>query len=128
MFYEEMEERSPRCTLFPKQRKSLVYESEDPLPCSQNTASASSPAAFEPNQHLYIHFRIVLQSVYILQAGVPPRRSGFEPRSRNVGFVVDRVAVGQVFFPSTSFSPVNSHSTDCSTFIICHPGLVQQAN
>jgi hypothetical protein len=34
--------------------------------------------------------------------------------------VVDKVALGKV-------SPVNSHSTDCSTFIIIyHPGLVQE--
>jgi hypothetical protein len=40
-----------------------------------------------------------------------------------VEFVVDKVALGQVF------SPANSHSTDYSTFIIIyHPGLVQQAN
>jgi hypothetical protein len=44
-----------------------------------------------------------------------------------VGFVVDKVALGQVFF-STSVSPANSHSTDCSTIIIIyHLGLVQQA-
>jgi hypothetical protein len=29
------------------------------------------------------------------------------------------------FPPSTSVSPANSHSIDCSTFIIYHPGLVQ---
>jgi hypothetical protein len=29
------------------------------------------------------------------------------------------------FSPSTSVSPANSHSTDCSTSIIYHPGLVQ---
>jgi hypothetical protein len=30
---------------------------------------------------------------------------------------------------STSISPANSHSTDCSTFtIVCHPGLVESAN
>jgi hypothetical protein len=30
------------------------------------------------------------------------------------------------FYPSTSVSPANSHSTDCSTLIIIyHPGLVQ---
>jgi hypothetical protein len=28
-------------------------------------------------------------------------------------------------FLSTSVSPANSHSTDCSTFIIYHPWLVQ---
>jgi hypothetical protein len=45
-----------------------------------------------------------------------------------VGFVVDKVALGQVF--SEFFgSPANSHSTDCSTIIIIiiihHMGLVQ---
>jgi hypothetical protein len=30
-----------------------------------------------------------------------------------------------IFSPSTSVSPVNSHSTDCSTFIVYHPGRVQ---
>jgi hypothetical protein len=44
-----------------------------------------------------------------------------------MGFVVDEVALGQVSL-STSVSPANSHFTDCSTFIICHPGLVQWAN
>jgi hypothetical protein len=29
------------------------------------------------------------------------------------------------FSPSISVSPTNSHSTDCSTFVIYHPGLVQ---
>jgi hypothetical protein len=29
--------------------------------------------------------------------GFPPRRSGFEPRLDHVGFVVDKVALGQVF-------------------------------
>jgi hypothetical protein len=32
------------------------------------------------------------------------------------------------FSPSTSVSPGSSHSTDSATFIIYHPGLVQQAN
>jgi hypothetical protein len=32
-----------------------------------------------------------------LVAGFPPRRPGFEPRSSRVGFVVDKVALGQVF-------------------------------
>jgi hypothetical protein len=33
----------------------------------------------------------------LLVAGFPPRRPGFEPRSGHVGFVVDKVALGQVF-------------------------------
>jgi hypothetical protein len=32
-----------------------------------------------------------------LVAGFPPRRPGFDPRSGHVGFVVDKVALGQVF-------------------------------
>jgi hypothetical protein len=54
----------------------------------------------------------------------PPRRLGFEPRLNHVGFVVDKVALGQV--SSEYFvSPANSHSTDWSTFISYHLGLVQ---
>jgi hypothetical protein len=43
-----------------------------------------------------------------------------------VGFVVDRVALGQVFSEYLS-SPANFHSTDGFTHItiIYHPGLVQ---
>jgi hypothetical protein len=59
-----------------------------------------------------------------LVAGFPPRRPGLEPRSGHVGFVVDEVALGQVF-PSTSVSPANFHSTDCSILTIYHPGMVQ---
>jgi hypothetical protein len=48
----------------------------------------------------------------------------FELGLGHVGFVVDKVALGQV-------SSAN-HSTDCSTLIIIiivhHPGLVQQAS
>jgi hypothetical protein len=47
-------------------------------------------------------------------------RPGFEPGSHHVGSLVDKVACS----PSTSVSPANSHSTDCST-IIYHLGLVQ---
>jgi hypothetical protein len=45
-----------------------------------------------------------------------------------VGFVVDKVALGQVF--SEYFgSPANLHSTNFSTITITyHPGLVQQAS
>jgi hypothetical protein len=42
-----------------------------------------------------------------------------------VEFVVDKVALGQVF-PSTSVSPANLYSTNFSTIIITYyPGLVQ---
>jgi hypothetical protein len=36
-------------------------------------------------------------SVKCTLAGFPPWRPGFEPRSGYVGFVVDKVALGQVF-------------------------------
>jgi hypothetical protein len=42
-----------------------------------------------------------------------------------VGFVVDKVALGQVS-PSTSVSPANFHSNNFSTITTTyHPGLVQ---
>jgi hypothetical protein len=44
-----------------------------------------------------------------------------------MGFMVDQVALGQVFSEYFGF-PANSHSTDGSTLIIYHPGLVQLAN
>jgi hypothetical protein len=46
-----------------------------------------------------------------LVASLPPRRPGFFPRSFHVGFVVDKVALGQVFLPSTSVFPCQFHST-----------------
>jgi hypothetical protein len=42
-----------------------------------------------------------------LAAGLPPRRPGFDPGSVHVGFVVDKVALGQVFPRVLRFSPVN---------------------
>jgi hypothetical protein len=45
-----------------------------------------------------------------LVAGFPPLRSG------QVGFVMDKVALGQVS-PSTSVSPANLHSIKFSTTI-----------
>jgi hypothetical protein len=42
-----------------------------------------------------------------LAAGLSPRRSGFAPGSIHVGFVVDKVALGQVFPRVLHFSPVN---------------------
>jgi hypothetical protein len=42
-----------------------------------------------------------------LVACLPPRRPGFDPGSVHVGFVVDKVALGQVFLRVLRFSPVN---------------------
>jgi hypothetical protein len=44
-----------------------------------------------------------------------------------MGFVVEKVALGQDFSEYFGF-PDNSHSTDCFTLIIYHPGLVQEAS
>jgi hypothetical protein len=42
-----------------------------------------------------------------LVAGFPPRRPGFDPGSVQVGFVVDKVALGKVFSRVLRFSSVN---------------------
>jgi hypothetical protein len=63
----------------------------------------------------------------LLVSGFPPQLSDFEPRSGHTGFLVDKVALGQVFSEHFGF-PANSHSIDCSTIIITyHLGLVQLA-
>jgi hypothetical protein len=46
-----------------------------------------------------------------LAAGLPERRPGFDPGSLHMGFVVHKVALGQVFSPSTSVFPCQFHST-----------------
>jgi hypothetical protein len=52
-----------------------------------------------------------------LVAGLSPRRFGFDPGSVHVGFVVDKVALGQVFSPCTSVSPCQYHSTGTSLLV-----------
>jgi hypothetical protein len=42
-----------------------------------------------------------------LVAGISPRSHGFAPVSIHVGFMVDKVALGQVFLRVFRFSPVN---------------------
>jgi hypothetical protein len=54
----------------------------------------------------------------------PTAAARVRPRSRHVGFVVEKVTLGQVFSEYFGF-PSNPHSTDSSTLIIYHPGLVQ---
>jgi hypothetical protein len=46
-----------------------------------------------------------------LAAGLPPRRPGFDPGSVHVGFVVDKVALGQGFPPSSLAFLCQFHST-----------------
>jgi hypothetical protein len=55
-----------------------------------------------------INFRS--QDALMLVAGLSPRRTGFDPRSVHVGFVVDKVALGQVFPEYFSFPmPIPFH-------------------
>jgi hypothetical protein len=42
-----------------------------------------------------------------LVAGLSPRRPGLDPGSVHVGFVVDKVTLGQVFLRVLRFSPVS---------------------
>jgi hypothetical protein len=56
------------------------------------------------------------------------QRLGFKPGSSHVGFVVGKVALGQVFSEYFGF-PANLHSTNFSTITLTyHPGLVQQTS
>jgi hypothetical protein len=41
----------------------------------------------------------------------PTEEAGFDPGSVHVGFVVDKVTLGQVFSPSTSVFPCQFYST-----------------
>jgi hypothetical protein len=59
-----------------------------------------------------VHFIVSVFTVAVpwlrrLVAGFSPRRSGFDPGSVHVEFVVDKVALGQVFLRVLRFSPVN---------------------
>jgi hypothetical protein len=60
-----------------------------------------------------IHNSITIDSQG-LAAGLPPQRPGFVPGSVHVGFVVDRVALGQVLPPSPSVFSCQFHSTGAS--------------
>jgi hypothetical protein len=46
-----------------------------------------------------------------LVAGLSLQRPGFDRKSVHVGYMVDKVALGQVFPPSTSVFPCQFHST-----------------
>jgi hypothetical protein len=43
----------------------------------------------------------------VADAGLPPRRRGFDPRPVYMGFVVNKVALGQVFLRVLHLSPVS---------------------
>jgi hypothetical protein len=56
---------------------------------------------------LYVTLYTAVSWLRRLAAGLPPRRPGFDPGSVHVGFVVDKVALGQVFPRVLRFSPVS---------------------
>ena len=58
----------------------------------------------------YLHGRIHVNNRHIdimLVAGLPPRRRGFLPRPLHVEFMVDKVAIEEVFLRVLWFSPVS---------------------
>jgi hypothetical protein len=57
-----------------------------------------------------------------LVASISPRSPGFAPRSIYVGFMVGKVALGQVFFRVLLFFPASSISQSFST-LIYHTGM-----
>jgi hypothetical protein len=65
-------------------------------PFSSNTGNAQ---LLDPLNHSK-HRRLV--------DGFSPQRAAFTPRAVHVGFVVDKVAPGQVFLRVVRFSPVNT--------------------
>jgi hypothetical protein len=56
--------------------------------------------------------RLAVPWLRLVDAGLSPLRPGFDLGSVHVGFVVDNVALGQVFPPSTSVFPCQFYSTD----------------
>jgi hypothetical protein len=59
-----------------------------------------------------------------LVAGLSPRRPGFAPGSIHVGFVVDKVALGQVFLWVLRFFPVNIIPPSLSKLISSGEGVI----
>jgi hypothetical protein len=55
----------------------------------------------------------------------PPRRRGFKPGSSHVRFVVDKMALGQVFSEYFGFPCRSSFHKFLYITITYHPGLVQ---
>jgi hypothetical protein len=51
----------------------------------------------------FVERSVAHKTVNLLVAGFPPRRPGFKPESGQVGFVVDKVALRQVFSENFGF-------------------------
>jgi hypothetical protein len=61
-----------------------------------------------------------------LVAGHSRQKSGYDPWPFRVRFMVDKVALGQGFSPSTSALPSQYHSTNASVFIFIYQLLFQE--
>ena len=61
-------------------------------------------------------------------AGLSPRAPEFDPRLVNVVFVVDRVALGQVFLPVFRFSPVTILAPFLHTNLYLHVAVIRRTN
>ena len=60
------------------------------------------------NSHCYyVHYHRAVSWLRRLVAVLPTRRPEFDPASVDVGFLVDKVALGQVFPHVLRFSPFN---------------------
>jgi hypothetical protein len=73
-----------------------------------SSVSASLTVTYSKSQPRYKVTDKTAPYLRQLVAGFPPRRTGFEPRSDHVGFVVNEAALGQVFseyfgFPCQAF-------------------------
>jgi hypothetical protein len=77
-------------------------------------------AVFMFNIEIYI-FIPKIEGIAWLVAGFPPRRLGFDSGSGQVGFVVDKVALGQVFSEYFGF-PCQSSFHQFSIIIIITRG------
>jgi hypothetical protein len=63
-----------------------------------------------------------------LVAGLSVRRPGFDPRSVLEGFVVNKVAVGQVFVPVFRISPVSIIPTKLHNHLHLHTSITGRIN
>ena len=70
--------------------------------------SVSKPVMYRISKKCTLN---LLWSLLRLVADLLPRRLGFVPRSMYVGFVVDKVAVGEIFSRVFWFFPCQYHST-----------------
>jgi hypothetical protein len=61
-------------------------------------------------------------------SGLSPRAAEFDTRIVNVVFVVDRVALGQVFLPVLRFFPVTIISPFLHTHLYLHVAVIRRTN